>query len=1816
MVVEVIDDDEDEATETLAVFLGNPSEARLDDSVGIGSIRDNDIAFAVVIGQPAREREWVEDEDMYIRLSRYLPGGSDSLAVEDYGPLTVNLDVVAVGDFMAGDLPTTYTFPAGVAVYDMPLPLDDDDVFEADGLVVVRVLQGAGYTPPYLPGLDGYQGTNQVTVMPIYDNDLAVTVADAQGSESVNGADGSIDFTVSLNAPAPSAVTVDVTTADGDATAGAGLGQDYAANSEQLAFAAGEQEKTFTVNLVDDAVDEDDETFTVLLSNARLAPREIEISYEEYGYPVIHIKSNSPPYAQLHDPTATGAILDDDATMTASLRRAHTTVEEDHSGAVQFEVELSHPTTTGTDRGAVLARAVDTTVSLTIEAGTATAGTDYDSSIAVVVIGAGERSATASLTITPVNDQLVEPDETVQVVGSALNLTITGVEITLEDDDEPSTGIGLAVTGPALVEGNGAAVLTVTATLTGGGTRTEATTATLSIAGLTATAADYSAVWSDPVVTIPAGQRSAVAIVTVTPVDDDVHEGPEEFAISGVNDSPGLAVDTVRLFIADNDAEPRVVTLSFDRNVIEEDSAVTFLTVTAALDGTSVRSTDTPATTTLSDETSRDVGKVSGPRVVISAGETSGTTTFFLNRPNDHIDNDDVILSLEGTTPDPRLTVNPASLTITDDDTAGVTVSESVLEIIEGDSGSYTVVLHTQPTGDVTVTVGGIAGSDLTVDKSVLTFTTGNWDTAQTVTLTAGEDDDEADEGDATITHSVSGADYGSVTAADVTVKVTDDDVPVVTVSFEQSAYSVAEGAAVVVKVLLSADPERTVTVPLNAANRHGASGADYSGVPAGVVFASGETEQTFSFAATDDSMDDDGESVLLSFGSLPERVTAASPSTSTVSIIDDDVPVVTVSFEQSAYSVAEGAAVTVKVLLSADPERTVTVPLTSANRHGASGADYSGVPAGVVFAIGETEQTFSFAATDDSMDDDGESVLLSFGSSLPERVTAASPSTSTVSIIDDDVPVVRVSFEQGSYSVAEGAAVTVKVLLSADPERTVTVPLTSVNRHEASGADYSGVPAGVVFVRGETEKSFTFTAVEDEVDDDGESVLLSFGTLPERVTAGSPPTSTVSIIDDDVPVVTVSFEQSAYSVAEGAAVTVKVLLSADPERTVTVPLTSVNRHGASGADYSGVPAGVVFVRGETEKSFTFTAVEDEVDDDGESVLLSFGTLPERVTAGSPPTSTVSIIDDDVPVVTVSFEQSAYSVAEGAAVTVKVLLSADPERTVTVPLTSANRHGASGADYSGVPANAVFAIGETEQTFSFAATDDSMDDDGESVLLSFGTLPERVTAGSPPTSTVSIIDDDVPVVTVSFEQSAYSVAEGAAVTVKVLLSADPERTVTVPLTSANRHGASGADYSGVPANAVFAIGETEQTFSFAATDDSMDDDGESVLLSFGTLPERVTAASPSTSTPYVEVIGAAVVIGDTDTVLVSDGSSMTASSVGDPTSADAHEVSTKTAVNAVVAERTTTPKGLASAMIYLSLVTARRQSLRRRTNAAPPSTTAARPAANGIVTPRPLVPSVPPKPVSGAPNGAGPLSVSGSSVSGSSVSGSSVSGSSMSGSSMSGSSMSGSSMSGSSMSGGGGLSALRELERSRGRGYPRLNVRDPPESVLSKTTEDRRIPVEYDPRRMCELIVGLGDVEVLGVVDEQGAPLRIHVRCRAPRPPCSGCGGSLWSNGERRVVLVDLPALGRPAVLVWHKRRWRCGKVSCEAGYVALLVEVGSGLGVRVRVRVQGSRHRWSCSTTSTVRRSLRWWTVVALLRRCSDLMVCAWPMCPRGTVR
>ena len=128
--------------------------------------------------------------------------------------------------------------------------------------------------------------------------------------------------------------------------------------------------------------------------------------------------------------------------------------------------------------------------------------------------------------------------------------------------------------------------------------------------------------------------------------------------------------------------------------------------------------------------------------------------------------------------------------------------------------------------------------------------------------------------------------------------------------------------------------------------------------------------------------------------------------------------------------------------------------------------------------------------------------------------------------------------------------------------------------------------------------------------------------------------TYTVTVTRAAAPAVTVSFGQAAYTATEGgAAAPVTVTLSADPVRAVTVALTAVGAGGATAGDWSLAPTSVAFSSGETSKTVTVTAVDDAVDDDGESVRLGFAGLPEGVSPGSRPTATVSLVDNDDPAV-------------------------------------------------------------------------------------------------------------------------------------------------------------------------------------------------------------------------------------------------------------------------------------------------------------------------------------------------------------------------------------------------------------------------------------------------------------------------------------------------------------------------------------------------------------------------------------------------------
>jgi hypothetical protein len=174
---------------------------------------------------------------------------------------------------------------------------------------------------------------------------------------------------------------------------------------------------------------------------------------------------------------------------------------------------------------------------------------------------------------------------------------------------------------------------------------------------------------------------------------------------------------------------------------------------------------------------SEDYTAVNGT-VTIPAGST--TATFSVVIAADQVDEaaETVLLSLSNPSGAALGAPSNATLTIVDDDTAGVVVNPTAVSVAEGGAiGTYTVVLASQPTSDVTITIA--TDGQTTVNPPALTFTPLDWNVPQAVTVSA-VDDDVAEDTPHTglISHTAASddPDYDGVDVDDVTATIAEND--------------------------------------------------------------------------------------------------------------------------------------------------------------------------------------------------------------------------------------------------------------------------------------------------------------------------------------------------------------------------------------------------------------------------------------------------------------------------------------------------------------------------------------------------------------------------------------------------------------------------------------------------------------------------------------------------------------------------------------------------------------------------------------------------------------------------------------------------------------------------------------------------------------------------------------------------------------------------------------------------------------------------------------------------------------------------------
>lgn len=601
-------------------------------------------------------------------------------------------------------------------------------------------------------------------------------------------------------------------------------------------------------------------------------------------------------------------------------------------------------------------------------------------------------------------------------------------------------------------------------------------------------------------------------VILAAAQDDDAADSPSTVVFSGdgaVGD--GLAM----VMITDDDTLSMIVSPPTSIGVTENGSGTLSVALTAQPTGTvaiAVATTDTAIAGVTPGQLSFNAANWYVPQTVMVTGtqdvDTMDDSTELVFDP-----------VLEGIPP------HSVQVNVTDTGVLAIDVMPTSLTVTEaagtGHQGSIMVRLTRAPGGTKIVTAAATPGGKVALANATLTFDDANYDTFQTVTVTAQDDVDVAAEN---VTVALTAAD---VADRFVQVAVVDDDEQVIEVT-PATVPDLDENQAMNLSVRLRYRPSGTVAVDVD------------SGDPARLTLGANQlvftpsdydTAQIVRITALDD--------VDLADHTVPVSFNASAQSLTTVvgvTIDDDDTQTIEVS--PVSLGLAEGTSGQFGVRLLYQPAGTVTVTVMTTSTQ-----DVGLSPMSLSFGPGDYDQpkAVTVMALQDP-DTANENVSVTVASA------GLTPRTVAVAISDDDTLGIVVS--PASIAVTEGNATgqVLMVSLGAMPAGNVTVNLTTLPAGVASLAS-----SQLTFTQANyaTPQPVRVTGTQDaDGADETTTITLAASGLDNK-------TVPVSVTDDEV--ITPVFSANPVTITEGKPDSrFTVALNVDPGRAVTVEIQSI----------------------------------------------------------------------------------------------------------------------------------------------------------------------------------------------------------------------------------------------------------------------------------------------------------------------------------------------------------------------------------------------------------------------------------------------------------------------------------------------------------------------------------------------------------------------------------------------------------------------------------------------------------------------------------
>ena len=953
-------------------------------------------------------------------------------------------------------------------------------------------------------------------------------------------------FDVHLSVISGQTVTVNYASADGTAKSGS----DYVGKTGTLTFPPGEQDEFVRISLVEDTIDEPNESF------------------------VVNLSGNNPTTATIADGSATGTINDDDpapkATVTGQTKAEGNTATTTFTFTVTLDAPSSQTATMqySTQDGPATAN------NDAAKGGAACGGptqVDYIATLnGTLTIPAGQTTGTIDVPVC--GDTFNEKDEAFSVVVSSSDSSVdctttpancTATSVITNDDPLPV----ITVSNPSLAEGNSGSTTQFPFDITLSAPSGRDVVVNYSTGGGTATAGtDYTPASST--VTFSPGETKKTVNVDV--IGDNLDEPDETFNLTVVpgatatcttGDCTGQATiqdDDPAVSLSINDPQPQLE---------GNGPGATTLAFTVSESGATGQNVDvdyaTGPATPAAGQDAAVAGASCTPGVDYIAA--SGTLHFQAGGAQTK----QILVSVCGDTSAERDEVfavnlsNPTNATIADgqgigtiknDDgvPAGITISD--VSQNEGNSATtpftFTVSLDAPSTNTVSVdyaTADGTgtgaadcsaAATDYQSKSGTVTFAPG--ETSKPITISVcGDTRNEAND---TFTVNLSNPTNGSVSDGQGLGTIQNDDpTPSLTIgdatAAEGSSGTVADCATTpatgceVFTVTLSAASGQTVTVNYQTADTTATgaancttAGSDYVSQAGTLTFTPDQTTKTIVVPVCGDALDEANETFTVTLSSPSATATLGATTTGTGTITDDD-PTPSVSVANT--SVTEGnsgsapACASVPatgcevftVTLSAASGQSVTVDYTTQAGTATAPGDYTTKSGTLTFAPGVTIQTVVVPVVGDTLAEPDETFTVVLSNPVNATLGTA---TGTGTITDDDAnPTVSIS--PATQTVAESAgSVTVTVTLSAASGKTVTVVYSTANGTATAGSDYTAGTATLTFSPGQTSKTVTIGITDDAAHENNETFTVNLSSPSNTTVAAGQGTATVTIADND----------------------------------------------------------------------------------------------------------------------------------------------------------------------------------------------------------------------------------------------------------------------------------------------------------------------------------------------------------------------------------------------------------------------------------------------------------------------------------------------------------------------------------------------------------------------------------------------------------------------------------------------------------------------------------------------------------------------------